>query len=210
MEVRTGPRRALWRRSGKSGKSRPVRKPITLLFLAVLVPGAASAQTHDLPYAQSGVALDYAEMEARVLYASVTAKQFDVPFTRNMLEQLGLGLAEAKRNLDRAEALLPESLEGRANAIRGVRDLVVAAETQLEKLRDFIVEQTKHLSAEEPDDEDEDEEKPQTDWKQIERQTAWLSADIDAAKAALGKLRGPLGVKPLKKVAKPRGAREAL
>lgn len=178
------------------------------LFLGLLAaPAAASAQSHDLPFAQAGAALDYAGMEVRVLNAAIKAKQFDLGFTKATLAQIEAALAEAKRNVDRAETLLPEKLSSKSKPVLALREKIVAAETQREALTMAVVWQTKVLTVE---DEDEAAELPPTDWKLLERQTGWLAQDVSAASSAHKKLMRPLKVSVPKKVAKPRGKREPI
>lgn len=178
------------------------------LLLAVgllALPGPARAQTHVLPYAQAGAALEYARAEARILYAAVTAKQFDLGFTRAILEQLETALAEAKRNVDKAETLLPEKMAKRSDALLALREKIVAAETQRAALLAAVTEETKVLTVE---DEEEAEDLPPTDWRRLERETKWLAADVRAAASAHGKLVRPLGVRTPKRVPEARGKRE--
>lgn len=166
----------------------------------------AAAQDHALPYVQAGAALDYAEQEVRVLHAAVTAKQFDLGFTEQALAELEHALAHAKRNIDRAETLLPTKMSKLGEKVLEVRAKVVAAETQLAKLKQIIEEQTKVLTVE---DEEEAAELPPTDWKLMERETGWLAVDIGHAMKAHRMLERRLGARALKPVRKPRGKREA-
>lgn len=183
-------------------------KMLTALVALGLAAQAAPAmaQTHALPYAQAGVALDYADDEVRVLYAAVTAKQFDLGFTQQTLTEIENALANAKRNIDRAETLLPDGMSKMSAPVLAVREKIVAAETQLEKLKVVITEQTKALTME---DEEEAEELPPTDWKLMEAETGWLAMDIGEAGKAHGKLSGKLKAKMPGKVKKPRGKRES-
>lgn len=175
-----------------------------LALFAAAAP--ASAQTHHLPYVQAGVSLDYAESEVRILYAAVTARQFDLGLTKQTLEEVKEGLRDAKVALDRAETLLPEKLAGRSEAVLAVRERVVTAEAQVEKLAEAIVEQTRVLTEEEEDVED----LPPTDWKLLERQTGWLAVDVAAARTAHGRLGPALKARMPKKVPRPRGKRAEL
>jgi hypothetical protein len=177
----------------------------SLLLGGLALSTPASAQTHRLPYAQAGAALAYAQAEVRILHDAVTANRFDLGFTRSTLGQLELALAEAKRNVDRAETLLPEKLSKRADAVRAVRDAVVAAETQRDALAKAVDEQTKVLTVE---DEAEAADLPPTDWDLLERETGWLAVDIRKAVGAHRRLLRPLRVRRPGKVKKPRGKRD--
>lgn len=177
----------------------------TLVALAT-TPAVGFAQTHDLPYVQAGASLAHAETEVRILYTAITAKAFDLGFTKATLTQVEQALSKAKSSIDRAETLLPEKMSGKSKALLALREEVVAAEAQLEKLGAAVVEQTKVLTIE---DEDEAAELPPTDWKLLETETGWLYVDVKKAKSSYARLVKPLKVKPAKKVRKPRGKRAA-
>ncbi|MEO1232888.1 MAG: hypothetical protein AAFZ18_28740 [Myxococcota bacterium] len=176
-------------------------------FAIATLPGVTLAQSHDLPFVQAGASLGHAEMEVRILHAAITAKNFDLGFTKATLEEVGTALRKAKTSIDRAETLLPEKLTKMGSRLLAVREKIVAAESQLDQLGAAIVTETRVLTIE---DEDEAAELPPTNWGMLERQTGWLAVDVAAAAGAYGKLRGPLKVKVLKKVRAPRGKREAM
>lgn len=179
---------------------------VLLVSLGAFGPAAAHAQGHELPFAQAGAALEYADAEARILHAAVTAKQFDLGFTKQVLEELEKALAEAKRSVDRAETLLPDNLAKMSEKLLELRDKVVAAETQRERLATLIADETKVLLAE---DEEEAAELPPTDWKLLEGQAAWLAVDVDAASAAHSQIARALKAPMPKAVRRPKGKREA-
>lgn len=181
-------------------------KTLSLVIgLVFACSGLARAQTHKLSYMQAGVALEYAEKETRILYAAVTAKQFDLGFTKAIVGQLEASLNESKSNVSRAESLLPEKLGRMSAQLEKVRERLVAAETQLEKLAAAIEEETKVLTIE---DEEEAAELPPTDWKLLETQTRWLSEDIRMAVRDHKKILNGLGVRMPPAVKKPRGKRD--
>lgn len=189
----------------RKGHTLKTRQLVTLtLFAMTLAPASGLAQNHKLPFVQAGASLSYAKTEVRILYAAITAREFDLGFTKATLEQVEQALAKAKRSLDRSETLLPENMSKLSSRLLAARENVVAAEGQLEKLGAAVVEQTKSLTVE---DEDEAAELPPTDWKLLEQETGWLWVDVTAAASAHAKLTQPLKVKPLKKVRKPRGKR---
>lgn len=178
---------------------------VALMTAAVnAAPSKAQAQDHGLYYAQSSALLTYADAEIRLLYASVTAKEFDPALTKSLVKELERTMSEAKRKLDRVSTLMPEKYKKQEPAIQKVRDKMIKVENQLQRLATDIEEQTKGLGEEE---EEEDEEPVTRDWTLLKNGAGWLAQDLKAAKSGFAKLARKLGVRPLPSPKRPRGKR---
>lgn len=181
---------------------------------ATSLPDTAQAQDYSLHYIQAGALLDYADTEARILFAAVTAREYDPKVTKETLAELKDALAKAKRNAGRAGTLLPENLSKHEPAVEKLRAEIGKAEEQLVKLATDIDEQTKALFAEESEvelgertEESGDGEPAKTDWELLKKGTGWLGVDIQAAQREHKALARKLAVKSLKFPPKPRGKR---
>ncbi len=187
------------------------------LILSVAAIGAAfapdaRAQGHDLHYAQAGALLAYGQSELNLLYAALTAKEFDPKLTKDTVAELNRALVDAKKRVDRTIALLPESLGKQEPELEKLRTAIKKCEDTLNKLGNDIDEQTGGTSDEEEPElgarsEELDEAPPQRDWELLKRGTGWLGVDLAAARAQYGKLARRLKLRSMKKPPKPRGKR---
>ncbi|NJK89026.1 MAG: hypothetical protein HC923_06210 [Myxococcales bacterium] len=183
-----------------------------LSFLFVCMAAIpAQAQDHELYFARAGAYLAYADAESRITYAALTDKIFDPTVAQQSIDELKRILDSAKRQLDRAAALLPEAKAKNEADILAVREKVVSAERQLDKLNALVAAEVealqKALSDEEEElEEEEGEEKPETDWAAIRGAAAWFAEDVSAAKTAFAVTSKKLVARPIKPVPKPRGA----
>lgn len=188
------------------------RKLTSTLFASfvLLAPALASAQTHELYFHQTGALLNYADAEVRILYAALTAKEFDPDLTKRTLEELDRTLSAAKKNVDRVTALLPEKLTKVQPDLVKFREQIKNTEDQLQKLATDIEEQTAPREAE-GDLADELEEAaaaPARDWNLLKNGCGWLYTDIKTSKGVYAKLARQLKVKPVRTPKRPRGKRE--
>lgn len=187
------------------------RTHVTMSFVALLsmTPAVASAQTHEIYFHQTGALLAYANAQVRILYAAITAKEFDPDATKKTVEELQRAVSTAKTMVDRVQGLLPENMAKLEPDLVKFREQVKAAEDQLRKLATDIEEQTAPKEEEEePELDEEGKQVPQRDWNLLKRGCGWLSADLAAAKSGYGKLVLKLKVKPVRAVPKPSGKRE--
>jgi chromosome segregation ATPase len=175
---------------------------VTLLAL----PSAAFAQQHEIYFHQTGALLAYADAEIRILYAAITAKEFDPEIAKRTVEELDRALSAAKNNADRTTALLPENMTNIQPDVAKLRELVKAAEDQLQKLGTDIEEQTSPK-----EEEDDDLEAAATgqrrDWDLLKGGCGWLAVDLAAARDHYAKLAKKLKVKPATAAPKPKGKR---
>jgi hypothetical protein len=181
----------------------------TVLALG-LVLGAqtARASEHELYYAQAGAMLDYAGAEVRILYAAVTQRIFDPTITRQASDELERTLEQAKRQVRRTGALLPESMSKHEDAVGALEEQIIGAERQLEKFDTIVEAAITALTADE-DELEEGEEPPETDWAALRSSCAWLAKDIEKAKRTHAGVARRLGMKPLRSPPTPRGERPA-
>lgn len=184
------------------------------VLAATSLPQTAQAQDYSLHYVQAGALLDYADAEVRVLYAAVTAREYDPKVTKDTLKELKETLDKAKRHAGRAGTLLPENLMKHEPAVEKLRGEISKAEDQLVKLATDIDEQTKALFADEAEvelgerSEDTGEAEPaKTDWDLLKKGTGWLGVDIAGARRMHKSLARKIKVKGLKFPPKPRGKR---
>jgi hypothetical protein len=166
----------------------------------------ATAQDHTLHMAQAGALIDYAEFETRLLFNAVTARIFDPDITQSAAEELGRTLAAAKKSLDRADALLPESKAGASKGILKIRDNLVQAERQLQSFSGLLEAQIAALSGDESEEEEEGEEGPKADWNALRASAVWLAADVRKADRGHAALSKRLRIR-LKPAPPPRGER---
>lgn len=177
----------------------------------------AQAQDYSLHFAQAGALLDYSNVELRILYAAVTAREYDPKVTKDTVAELKRSLGDAKRHAGRTATLLPEKLAKHEAAVEKLRSAISAAEDQLSKLATDIDEQTKSLFAEDEEVElgersadDEGEgggEAAPVNWDLLKSGTGWLGVDIGVAKKQHRKLSSRLKIRSLKAAPKPRGKR---
>lgn len=180
-----------------------------IIALSSLAPVLAHAQQHDIYFHQEGALLAYADAEVKILYAAITAKEFDPEATKKTLEELERTISSAKTMVDRVQATLPEDLANMEPELVKFRDQVKAAEDQLRKLATDIEEQTGAKEGEEEQELDEEGKPAVTrDWNLLKKGCGWLAADLATARATYAKLAGKLKVKPVKPVPKPSGKRE--
>ncbi|MBK6683534.1 MAG: hypothetical protein IPG45_03610 [Deltaproteobacteria bacterium] len=177
--------------------------------LAILAQApAASAQGADLHYAQAGALLTYAEAEVKILYAALSAKEFDPSITKSVIDELNRALNESKKRVDRTIPLLDEKDKAAEPDMLKLREAIKKCEDELTKLNTDISEQTGASDDDEDKKDDEEEERPQTDWELLKRGTSWLSQDIATAKTAYGALAKKLKLPTLAAPPKPKGKRE--
>jgi septal ring factor EnvC (AmiA/AmiB activator) len=183
---------------------------MTILALSAMSPGIAAAQQHEIYFHQAGALLAYTDAEVRILFAAITAKEFDPDATKKTVEELDRALSASKNMVDRIQATLPESLASMEPDLVKFREQVKATEDQLRKLATDIEEQTGTKEGEEEQPELDEEGKPvgQRDWNLLKKGCGWLAADLAAARASYAKLAGKLKVKPIRPVPKPAGKRE--
>lgn len=177
----------------------------------------AQAQDHSLHFAQAGALLDYSDAELRILYAAVTAREYDPKVTKETVEELKRALGDAKRYAGRASTLLPEKLAKHEPQVEKLRSAISAAEDQLTKLATDIDEQTKSLtsgdeevelgSRAEAEDAEGAAEPATVNWDLLKSGTGWLSVDVGEARKMYKGLAGKLGVRSLPAAPKPRGKR---
>ena len=170
-----------------------------LLAGATLAPASALAQDAGLYHAQSGTLLTYAETETRVLYAVLTAQEFDVELTRSMVEELKRSIADAKKSVDRSTALLSESQQKLAPDFQKLREGVKAAEDQVVKLAADIQTEVKARASDDDSNEGEPvpeggaeaaekEKGPPPNWQLLKDGAGWLAIDLAAARSLHAKL----------------------
>jgi hypothetical protein len=188
-------------------------------FAAVLVCGVgaarpAQAQDYTLAYGQAGALLTYAEAELRILYAGVTAREYDPKIIKDTLTELKRAIGDAKRQVGRAGTLLPDELSKHQEEVEKLRTAISKAEDQLNKLSNDIDEQTKGLAGEEAEPElgersegDEGDEAPKVDWELLKADIGWLNVDLGTAKGLYGSVAKKLKVAALKVPPKPKGKR---
>ena len=172
----------------------------------------ARAQDHTLHYVQAGALLTYAQAETRILYAVVSAREFDPKLTKDIIQELRRTVGDAKRRVDRSATLLPEKLAAYEPKIMKLRDAVRQAEDQLTKLANDVDEQTKSLTEEEETElgiqEVEDEGgPPQVDWDLLKKGVSWLAKDINDARSDYFRLAKKLKLPSLRSPPKARGKR---
>jgi hypothetical protein len=184
----------------------------TLMILGALwlVPGVASAQQHEIYFHQTGALLAYADAEVKILFAALTAKEFDPDATKKTLEELDRTVSASKNMVDRIQATLPEDMSAMEPELVKFREKVKATEDQLRKLTTDIEEQTgsKDGEEEQPELDEEGKEVGQRDWNLLKKGCGWLSSDLALVRDAYAKLGPKLKVKPVKPVPKPSGKRE--
>lgn len=193
------PGRAPWRFTGGMAS-----------FLLVLTASTrAGAEDAVLHHAQSGALLEYADMETQILYATLSAKEFDVELAHSMLKELARTLNDAKRGVDRTRLLVSdEKLEPE---LTKVLESVKRAENQLRDLTTDVEEQTGEKEPAHDDHRDElgeAEEPPKRDWALLKNGTAWLYSDLKEARALHASAGKKLKGAPLKPPPKPSGKRE--
>jgi uncharacterized coiled-coil protein SlyX len=183
---------------------------MTLVALLSMSPALASAQQHEIYFHQTGALLQFTEAEVKILFAAITAKEFDPDATKKTLEELERALSSAKNMVDRLQASLPENMSNMEQDLVKFRGEVKAAEDQLRKLTTDVEEQTGAKEGEEESPPELDEEGKTTgahDWDLLKKGCGWLAADLATAKASYAKLAMKLKVKPVKPVPKPAGKR---
>lgn len=184
----------------------------TMMLLGFAAP--AQAQDYSLHYAQAGALLDYSDVQVKLLYAAVTASEYDANATKNTVAELKRSLGDAKRHAGRAATLLPEKLMKHEAHVEKLRAVISKAEDQLMKLQTDIDEQTKSLTAEagevelgERSDDDEAAAPVQADWDLLKKGTGWLGVDVSGARRLHKSVARKIKVKSLRSPPKPRGKR---
>lgn len=183
-----------------------------MMLLGFAAP--AQAQDYSLHYAQAGALLDYSDVQVKLLYAAVTASEYDANATKNTVAELKRSLGDAKRHAGRAATLLPEKLMKHEAHVEKLRAVISKAEDQLMKLQTDIDEQTKSLTAEagevelgERSDDDEAAAPVQADWDLLKKGTGWLGVDVSGARRLHKSVARKIKVKSLRSPPKPRGKR---
>ena len=188
-------------------------------FAAVMVCGVglarpAQAQDYSLAYAQAGALLTYSEAELRVLYAGVTAREYDPKIIKDTIAELKRAIGDAKRQVGRVGTLLPDDLSKHQPEVEKLRLSISKAEDQLTKLTNDIDEQTKALAGDDAEPElgeraeaDEGDEAPKVDWELLKAGIGWLNVDVGEAKKLYAGVAKKLKMAGLKVPPKPRGKR---
>jgi len=184
-------------------------KVLSFTIALLMSPAVASAQQHEIYFHQAGALLAYADAEIKILFAAITAKEFDPEATKKTVEELDRAMSATKNMVDRIQATLPENMASMEPELVKFREQVKAAEDQLRKLGNDIDEQTgtKEGEEEQPELDDEGKQIGNRDWDLLKKGCGWLSNDLSVARATYGKLAGKLKVKPVKPVPKPAGKR---
>lgn len=188
------------------------------LTSAAMTLGAntAQAQTHDLYFAQAGAALTYSFAEVRLLYGAITSRAYDPKITTETLEELKRALASAKRQTDRATALLPKKMAKSGPTMERLRKAIVKCERTLAKVETNIDEQTRSIVEE--DDATElgrplEVESPKAapkkiNWRLLKRSAGWLAVDIKAARKFYKDAAMQVARRSLRSPPRPRGRRK--
>jgi hypothetical protein len=187
------------------------RSTISMTIALLFAPAIASAQQHEIYFHQAGALLAYTDAEVKILYAAITAKEFDPEATKKTVEELERAVSTSKNMVDRVQATLPENMASLEPDLVKLREQVKATEDQLRKLATDIDEQTGATKEGEEEGLELDEEGKEVgkrDWNLLKKGCGWLAADLAVARGTYAKLAGKLKVKPVKRVPKPSGKRE--
>ncbi|MBI4820088.1 MAG: hypothetical protein HY791_27680 [Deltaproteobacteria bacterium] len=191
----------------------------TLITLGLVVLGAATlpssafAQNAELYQTHANNSLAYAESEAKLLFGVIAAKVFEPDLSKSTLMEIKKAIADAKKNTDRAKALLDEKQAKIDPEFEKMRETFSALETQLEKTKDIVTEQTKGLAVADEGENLEakgpapEKEAVQPDWQAMKDNASWLYLDIQDALKKHRDLAKKLGV-TLPTPAKPKAKRE--
>ncbi|MBI2372564.1 MAG: hypothetical protein HYV07_01065 [Deltaproteobacteria bacterium] len=183
-----------------------------LVALAAALPNAALAQNAELYHAHATNSLVFAESEAKVLYGVIAAKVFEPDLSKSTLSEIKKAVLDAKKSTDRAKALLDEKQAKIDPEFEKMRAVFAALETQLEKTKELVSDQTKGLAVADEGSLEakgpaEEKAAVQPDWQAMKDQASWLFLDLtealkkhrDLAKKLGGSLPAP---------AKPKAKRE--
>jgi hypothetical protein len=181
---------------------------MTLAALVSMTPAVASAQTHEIYFHQTGALLQYSEAVVKILFAGITAKEFDTESTKRTMEELERAVSSAKNMVDRLQGSLPENMSSFEADLVKFRGEVKTAEDHLVKLKNDIEEQTGKGGDEEGGPDEEEGKTGPHDWDLLKKGCGWLANDLATAKGTYAKLAVRLKVKPVKAVPKPSGKRE--
>ena len=78
------------------------RTQVTMTFVALLSmsPAVASAQQHKIYFHQTGALLAYAEAGVKILFAAITAKEFDPEAAKRTVEELDRSISTEEGSLE--------------------------------------------------------------------------------------------------------------
>jgi hypothetical protein len=161
----------------------------SIVALAVLLaPLGARAEDAALHNAQAGALLVYADTESKLLFTSVSGREFDIDLARALLVELKRAVPDAKKSVDRSAALLSDKQERIKPDLEALRAAVKSAEDDVQKVDGELEKQVAAAgkSSEEDDAEGEDGSKKagNLDWEPLKGALAWLYADLTTARAA--------------------------
>ncbi|MCC7384088.1 MAG: hypothetical protein IT384_19755 [Deltaproteobacteria bacterium] len=129
------------------------RAAILASVLAVAGWGRAAGAEEAAPHhVRASAMLELADQEAKLLYAVLTAKVFDVELSMTLASDLVRAIGEAKSSVFRAEALLDEAAAKSAPELKKIQDTMKAAEESARKLENDLKQETKGLKEDESED----------------------------------------------------------
>ena len=164
--------------------------------------------------------LDHAVGETKVLYAALSAREFDFDMTLRLAAETKRAIRDAKRAVDRSTDSLTEKQEKLRPEMKKLRDAVKAAEDQLAKVEKAIGSQVKPWMEAELEEEEEGESEladdvadkpakapPEPDWDLIKGGIGWLYVDLSKAQSLHGRIAKKVKMPRLRTPPKPKGSR---
>ncbi|MEE2903270.1 MAG: hypothetical protein VYC39_13130 [Myxococcota bacterium] len=173
-------------------------------FGATTPSHAASKKIH---FQQSQALINFSSVEARVLSAALSAREFDFSLTSKLASSLSQAVSQAKKHVDKTTDLLEDSDEKLRPKLEKLRKNLVEAERQLEKLEKDLQNQVKPYMDFVENDEGDGEAPPSPNWEALKKHVAWVAQDLKKASQLQRNLAGRLRIKKLPVLRKPKGSR---
>jgi len=172
----------------------------------------ALAQSGKLHHIQSQTLLTFSSAETNLVYAALSAREFDMSLTNELIQSLRTSLRGAKKHLDKSTDLLSEKQEKLRPKFEKLRGILVTAERQLETLSKDVETQVKPFmdAMEGGDDRGQGEDTagpPEPNWEALKKHVGWIALDLSKAQRLHRSLAGKIRATKLRTPRKPRGKR---
>jgi hypothetical protein len=181
----------------------------TIVVALLLAPAGARAEDAALHNAQAGALLTYADTEVKLLFTSVSGREFDLDLARALLVELKRAVPDAKKSVDRSAALLTDKQERLKPDLEALRAAVKAAEDDVQKVDAELEKQVVAAGkagedGDDADGEDGTKKAGNLDWEPLKGALAWLYADLSSSRTAQERVAKKFGL-ALKVPPKPKG-----
>jgi hypothetical protein len=183
-------------KSGREFCQKPGFRGTICSLLLVALPAVAFAEDAGPHHVRAGIQLGAADEQLKLLYAVITAKEFDVELSKTLSADIKRAVGDAKSSAFRASALLGDAEKKAEPDFKKLQDGMKRVEDATAKLDEDLKEETAGLKPDE--DAEESEEAKMPSWELLKDDAGALAKEISDARALHSKLAKMIKLPQLK------------